>query len=74
VLASLFPERSQEIMARAADYAYSREVCGDHYHSDVDASRELGTAVGIMILESETAKPEIEAARRELKAAHLTSN
>jgi acid phosphatase (class A) len=73
VFASLIPEKSQAILARAADYAYSREVCGDHYHSDVDASRVLGTAIGVMILESESAKPQIEAARRELQAAHLTS-
>jgi acid phosphatase (class A) len=73
VLADLMPEKSQAILARAADYAYSREVCGDHYHSDVDASRALGTAVGIMLLESEAAKPQIEAARTELRAAHLTA-
>lgn len=74
VLASLFPDKSQAILARSYDYAYSREVCGDHYHSDVDASRSLGTAVGVMILESAAAKPQIEAARRELRAAHLTGN
>jgi acid phosphatase (class A) len=73
VLADLIPEKSQAILARAADYAYSREVCGDHYHSDVDASRSLGTAVGVMLLESEAAKPQIEAARAELRAAHLTA-
>ena len=37
-------------LVRAADYAYSREVCGDHYHSDVEASRALGTAVGVLLL------------------------
>jgi acid phosphatase (class A) len=73
VLSSLVPEKSQEILARAADYGYSREVCGDHYHSDVDASRVLGTAVGVMLLESAAARPQIEAAREELRAAHLTA-
>jgi acid phosphatase (class A) len=73
VLADLIPEKSQAILARAADYAYSREVCGDHYHSDVDASRALGTAVGVMLLESEAAKPQLDAAREELRAAHLTA-
>jgi acid phosphatase (class A) len=72
VLANLIPEKSQAILIRAADYAYSREVCGDHYHSDVEASRALGTAVGIMLLESPAAKPQIDAARAELRAAHLT--
>jgi acid phosphatase (class A) len=74
VLANLIPGKSQAILARAADYAYSREVCGDHYHSDVDASRMLGTAVGIMLLQSPAAQSQLEAARAELRAAHLTSN
>jgi len=73
VLSSLVPEKSQEILARATDYAYSREICGDHYHSDIDASRALGTAVGVMLLESATAKPQIEAAREELRTAHVTA-
>lgn len=73
VLADLIPEKSQAILARAADYAYSREVCGDHYHSDVEASHALGTAVGIMLLNSEAAKSQIEAARAELRAAGLTA-
>src|SRR5215472_14620737 len=32
VLAALIPESSQALMIRAGEYAYSREVCGDHYH------------------------------------------
>ncbi len=34
VLAALIPEKLQALLIRAADHAYSREVCGDHYHSD----------------------------------------
>jgi acid phosphatase (class A) len=72
VLAALIPEKAQAIMVRAADYAHSREVCGDHYRSDVDASRALGTAVGVMLLENAALKPQLDAARVELRAAHLT--
>jgi acid phosphatase (class A) len=72
VLASLMPEKSQAILARAADFAYSREVCGDHYHSDVEASHALGNAVGILLLNNPGLKPQIEAARVELRAAGLT--
>jgi acid phosphatase (class A) len=43
VLAALIPEKSQAILARSASYAYSREICGDHYHSDVEADHVLGT-------------------------------
>jgi acid phosphatase (class A) len=73
VLASLFPEKSQAILSRAADYAYSREVCGDHYHSDVEASRALGTAVGVMLLNNAALRPQIDAARAELRAMHVTA-
>jgi len=73
VLAALIPEKSQAILSRAADYAYSREVCGDHYHSDVDASRALGTAVGTMLLNNAALRPQIDAAKMELRAAHVTA-
>ena len=56
-----------------SDYAYSREVCRDHYHSDVEASRALGTAVGSLPLNTAALKPQIEAARAELRAAHMTA-
>jgi acid phosphatase (class A) len=72
VLAALIPEKSDAILARAADYAYSREVCGAHYHSDTEASHVLGTAVGLQLLASPKVVPMVEAARAELRAAGLT--
>jgi acid phosphatase (class A) len=71
VLASLIPEKSQAILARAADYAYSREICGDHYHSDVEAGHVLGTVLGELILHDEGFRPEFQAARRELREAGI---
>jgi acid phosphatase (class A) len=73
VLSALIPEKSQAIMARAFDFGYSREVCGDHYHSDLEASHALGNALGTMFLNNATLKPQIEAARAELRKAHLTA-
>jgi len=72
VLANLVPEKAQAILARAQEYGYSREVCGDHYHSDVEAGHALGTAVGLRLLENAALKTEFEAARAELRAAGLT--
>ncbi len=72
VLASLIPEKSQAILARAADYAYSREICGDHYHSDVEAGHVLGTALGEMMLREKGFRPEFEAAHKELQEAGIT--
>jgi acid phosphatase (class A) len=72
VLSALMPEKSQAILARAADYAYSREICGDHYHSDIEASHALGNALGIMLLNNPALKRQIEASKAELRAARLT--
>lgn len=74
VLAALVPEKSQAILARAADYAYSREICADHYHSDVEASHALGNALGIMFLNNALLKPQFEASRAELRSAHITTH
>jgi acid phosphatase (class A) len=71
VLAGLIPEKSQALLSRSASYAYSREVCGDHYHSDVEAGHVLGTTVGVLLLHNEKLKPELEAARAELKSAGI---
>jgi acid phosphatase (class A) len=73
VLSALMPEKSQVILARAADFAYSREICGDHYHSDVEASHALGSVVGIMLLNNAALKPRIDASKAELRAAGLTT-
>jgi acid phosphatase (class A) len=72
VLASLVPEKSQAILTRAADYAYSREVCGDHYHGDVEASHAFGNALAVLFLHNAALKPQLDAARAELRAAHVT--
>jgi acid phosphatase (class A) len=71
VLSDLIPEQSQAILSRSASYAYSREICGDHYHSDVEAGHVLGTAIGISLLRNDRFKPELDAAREELKAAQI---
>ncbi|GIL37976.1 phosphatase PAP2 family protein [Roseiterribacter gracilis] len=72
VLAALIPEKAQAIQARAKDYAYSREVCGAHYHSDTEASHALGVAVATRLLTLPALQSRIEAARRELRTARLT--
>jgi len=71
VLAALMPDRAQAILARADDYAYNREICGDHFASDTEASHALGTAVAVQILNSPKIAPLAEAAKAELRAAGL---
>jgi acid phosphatase (class A) len=72
VLAALIPEKSQAILARSASYAYSREICGDHYHSDVEAGHVLGTTLGVLLLNNSILKPELQASKAELRAAQIT--
>jgi acid phosphatase (class A) len=73
VLAALIPEKAQALQARAADYAFSREVCGSHYRSDTEASHALSAALATLLLANPALKPKIEAARAELRAAHFTA-
>jgi hypothetical protein len=50
VLASLVPEKAPAIMARAADYAENRLVCGMHRRRDIQADQVLGTVVADLLL------------------------
>jgi acid phosphatase (class A) len=72
VLADLLPEKAEAILARAADYAYSREVCAAHYASDIEASHVLGTVVAMRLLANPKVASMVEVSRAELRAAGLT--
>jgi acid phosphatase (class A) len=74
VLATLLPKKAPAIQARAADYAFSREVCGSHYPRDTEASHALGTALALELLYSSALQPKIEAAKEELRRAHFTAD
>ena len=72
VLTRAMPELSGNIMGRARDYAYHRMVCGMHYRADIVGGQTLGTAVAAMLLKDPKFQEDLDAARAELKAAHLT--
>lgn len=65
-LARLLPERAPQVLARAEDYALSREICGVHFHADTEASRVLGTVVTERLFADPRLAARIAAARREL--------
>lgn len=71
VLANLIPEKSDVILARAAEYGYSRQICAAHYASDVEASHVLATVVAMELMSDPRVVPMMTAARAELKAAGL---
>ncbi len=72
VLSKAMPELSGSLMVRARDYAYSRMVCGMHFRADIVGGQTLGTAVAAMLLKDPKFQEDLEAAKAELKAAHLT--
>jgi acid phosphatase (class A) len=71
ILARLLPGRAQLILDRSADYAQSRRICGVHYPSDTEASHVLGTYVATRLMANPSFLKQFEAARAELKAAHV---
>jgi acid phosphatase (class A) len=65
-MAVVLPGRAQDLMARAADYGYSREVCGSHFASDTQASQALATAMVTALLSKPDFQAKLTAARLEL--------
>ena len=67
VLAALMPAKAQIILARAADYAHERLVCGVHFRSDIVAGQVLGTTVAVQLLANKDFRAEFDAAAAELR-------
>jgi acid phosphatase (class A) len=67
-LAEMIPEKRQEILERADEYAYNRMVCGVHYRSDIEASRRASYAVFGYMLATPRFQRELAAARAEMRA------
>lgn len=70
VLASVVPEKSQAILARASEFGEHRLVCGMHFRSDIVAGQEFGTALALTLMQKAEFKGQMEAARAEFRAAH----
>jgi acid phosphatase (class A) len=69
VLAALVPDRADKIMARAADYAENRLVCGMHRRRDIQAGQVLGTVVAEDLLRDPRFHADFDAAKAELDRA-----
>jgi acid phosphatase (class A) len=57
------------ILARAADYAYSRVICGVHYPSDGNASKLAAYSMMSILVNNPQFKQELDAARVEIRNA-----
>lgn len=66
VLAALIPEKSQAILARSAEYAEQRLVCGVHYRSDIVAGQQFGTILALRLMQNPTFRAQMDLARAEL--------
>lgn len=68
VLAQLIPAKAPAILARAADYGLSREICGVHFPSDQEASHVMATLAAHKLLADPRLADKLAAARKELAA------
>jgi acid phosphatase (class A) len=67
VLASLIPEKSQPILARAEEYAEHRLVCGVHFRSDIAAGQQFGTVLALRLMQNPQFQAQMNLARAELR-------
>jgi acid phosphatase (class A) len=66
ILARVAPDRAELLLARAAEYADSRVICGVHFPSDVDAGQAIAAAVLAHLDSSPEFQADLAHARAEL--------
>jgi len=69
VLSMMVPEKSEALHARADEYGHSRVVCGDHYASDIPASKEAAEIVMGAMIGNPKFQEEFAAAKAEVRKA-----
>ncbi|QGM45105.1 phosphatase PAP2 family protein [Methylocystis heyeri] len=66
-LVDMVPEKREQLLARASDYAHNRLICGVHYASDLEASKLAAYALHAQMSLSAQYRSELAAARAELR-------
>ena len=69
LLRELVPERSDQLMARADDFARQRMVCGVHFRSDIEAGRHGAQWLIFALDASPEYRADADAARAQVRAA-----
>jgi acid phosphatase (class A) len=69
VLSMMVPEKAAAIHTRADEYAHNRVVCGDHYASDLPASKEAAGLILGNMLGNARFQQEFAAAKAEIRKA-----
>ncbi len=67
VLARVRPDLAEALLARAADFAESRVVCGVHFPSDVEAGQVIAAAVVARLDADASFQADLAAARAEVE-------
>lgn len=66
MLAELFPDNRDALLATAREFGYHRLVASVHYPSDVYAGRVLGLAIAQALLRDTRFRAELSAVKAEL--------
>ena len=69
VLVMMVPEKEDAIRARAEQYAHNRVVCGDHFASDLPASKEAAQLIIGAMVGNPRFQEEFAAAKAEVRKA-----
>jgi acid phosphatase (class A) len=69
LLREMVPEREQQLIARADEFARQRMVCGVHFAGDIEAGREGASRLMTMLNDSAEYREDANAAMAELRAA-----
>jgi acid phosphatase (class A) len=69
VLTMMVPEKAELIRTRADEYAHNRVICGDHYASDLPASKEAADLIMGNMLGNARFQQEFAAAKAEVRKA-----
>lgn len=66
VLAAVLPAKSQAILARSAEFAEHRIVCGVHFRSDIAAGQQFGTILAVRLMDNQIFRAQMAKAATEL--------
>jgi len=69
VLIQIVPEKRNEILDRAADYAHNRVVCGVHYPVDTQVSRLVAYSMLGLMMQNAEFQADLAAAKTETRRA-----
>ena len=68
ILARVSPDRAAALLARGSDYGVSRQVCGVHFPTDVEAGHVLAVAVVDALLRDPAFQTDLARAADEVRA------